>query len=88
MRAKVANHPNGGRTTEEMEAEEATQHRDPLGVHQAEETQQAEEAQFPPDQTYPLTFDPFPAPMIRGQWEISPMSLTEIEPKQKRSSIN
>ena len=91
MKAKAVNHPNGDRTTEEealpeeeeeVEAEEATQHQDLLGVHQAEETQ------FPLDQTYPLTFDPFPAPMIRGQWETSPMSSTEIEPKQRHSSTS
>src|SRR5258707_1421860 len=69
-KAKATNHPNGGHMTEEeeeipqeeeeVEEEEATQHQDPPGVHQAEETQ------FPPDQTYPLTSDPFPVPTIRG----------------------
>src|SRR5258708_30338049 len=43
MKAKAVNHPNGDRTTEEkalpeeeeVEAEEATQHQDLPGVHQA-----------------------------------------------------
>ena len=40
----------------EMEEEEATQHQDRQGAHRPEETQSL------PGLTYPLTYDPSPAP--------------------------
>jgi len=61
---------------EEEAEEEATHPRDP------------QETQSPPDLTSLLTYDPSPAPRMRDQWENSPMSLTAIEPKQKRLSTN
>jgi len=92
MKEKAANHPSGDLTVEEevlleeeeaeVEEEEATQGRDPPEVHHPEETQS------PPDPISPLTYDPFPAPTMQSQWENSPTSSTEIEPKQKRSSTS
>jgi len=66
----------------EMEEEEATQDQDPQEAHQPEETQS------PPDLTCPLTYDPSPVPMMQDQWETSPTSSMETEPKQKRLSTN
>src|SRR5258708_40123048 len=88
---KVPNHQNGGHTAEEedlreavveMEVEEATRCQAHQGVHPTEETQ------FPPGPTCPLTYDPSPAPTMRSQWENSPTSLTEIEPRLRHSSTN
>ncbi len=90
MKEKAVNHQIGGHTEEhevlpeeeEVMEEEATQHQDRQEAHRPEETQS------PPGLTYPLTYDPSPAPTTRNQWESSSRSLTEIEPKQKHSSIN
>src|SRR5260370_40220941 len=91
MKEKVANYPNGDHAEQEedlpeeeaeMEEEEATQDRDPQEAHRPEETRS------PPGLTYPLTYDPSPAPMTRNQWENFPTSSTGTEPKRKRSSTN
>ena len=63
----------------EVEEEEATQDRDPQELHHLEETQS------PLDLISPLTYDQFPVPTMQSQWESSPMSSTEIGPKQRRS---
>ena len=64
----------------EVEEEEATQ--DPQEAHPPEETQS------PLDPTCLPTYDPSLAPMTRDQWETSPTSLTETEPKQRHSSTS
>ncbi len=64
----------------EMEEEEEATHR--------QEAHRPEEIHSLPGLTYPLTYDLSPVPTMRGQWENSPMSLTETEPKQRRSSIS
>ena len=89
MKEKAANHPSGNLTVEEeevlpeeeaeMEEEEATQHQE---AHWVEETHS------PPGPTCPLTYDPSPMPTMQSQWENSPTSLTETEPRQKHSSTN
>ena len=67
----------------EKEAEEeATHPRDP------QEARRPEETQSPPDLTSQLTYDLSPALRTHDQWGSSPMFLTAIEPKQKRSSTN
>src|SRR5258708_10846898 len=88
MKEKAPNQQNGGGMTEvedpqeveeEVEEEEETAHQ---MVHRAEETHSLL------DLTYHLTCDPFPAPMMRSQWENSPTSSTEIGPKQRHSLTN
>ena len=64
----------------EMEEEAATQ--DPREALPPEETRSLR------DPTYLLTYDPSPAPTMRNQWESSPTSLPETEPKQKHSSTS
>jgi len=89
MKEKAAKRLNGGRSVEkedpraeEEEVREGAAIQDPQGGLPLEETRS------PPDLTYRLTYDPSPAPMTRNQWENSPTSLPEIEPKPKRSSIS
>ncbi len=66
----------------EVEEEEATQDQHPQEAHQPEEIRS------PLDLTYLPTYDLSPAPMTQDQWETSPTSSMETEPKQKRLSTN
>src|SRR5258707_14496314 len=82
----MLHHQSGGHMAEaedpqmvEAEMEEETGHR---------ESHQTEETQSPQDRICHPTYGPFPTPTMRNQWENSPTSLTETEPKQKHSSTN
>ena len=91
MKGKTPKRQNGDCTVEEedlreveveMEEEGATQDQDHQEGHRVEETQS------PRDPTCPRTYDPFPVPMMRNQWENSPTSSTGIEPRRKHLLTN